>query len=264
MKLAVIGFGHMGSAIVQGALRAGVIATSDVYVAEKDYEARERAEKLGLYATGDISARMGGADIVLLAVKPQDLAEVCSRLRGNLKKETVAVSICAGKKIEFIEDALGEAKIVRVMPNTPAAVGEGMSAVCGNKLCDDDDMKAVLKIFRCFGKAEIVPENLFDVVTAVSGSGPAYVYSFIAGLKNYAVSAGMNESAAVEFSAQTVLGAAKMVIESGLTVNELKKNICTPNGTTVEAVKVLDGRGFESIVADAARACEKRSAELGK
>ena len=150
------------------------------------------------------------------------------------------------------------------MPNTPALVGEGMSAVCGNERVGSDDLEMILKLFRSFGRAEVVPEELFDCVTAVSGSGPAYVYKFIIALKSYAQGCGMTEEQAQVFAAQTVLGSAKMVLAGGEQPEALLKNICTPNGTTVEAVKVLDERSFGDIIRDAAAACERRSKELGR
>ena len=263
MKITVIGFGHMGSAIVEGAVKTGVLKKEDITVSDKLEALVKSAEALGVRTVSECREAVKGADIVILAVRPADLADTCAQIKENLGNAAV-VSICAGKKIKTIEDLLGGGKIIRVMPNTPALVGEGMSAICKNSGCDDKTVSEVLEIFRSFGNAEITPEELSDAVTAVSGSGPAYVYSFIIGLRDYAISAGMSEETATEFAAQTVLGSAKMVIESGTPVDQLKRNICTPNGTTVEAVKVLDERGFEGIISDAAKACEKRSRELGK
>ncbi len=263
MKLSVIGFGHMGSAIAEGAAKAGLLSPGEILAIDRSPELLERAKSLGFAVSGD-PASAKGSDVIIIAVRPADLGELLPVLRPILG-DSAAVSICAGKKLSYLEGLLGEdKKIIRVMPNTPALVGEGMSAVCPNKNCGEAETSRVLEIFESFGRAEIMPESLFDCVTAVSGSGPAYVYSFISALSEYAQEAGMSAAQAVTFAAQTVLGSAKMVLEGSESPIDLKKKICTPNGTTVEAVKVLDGRGFEDIIKKAAKACEERSNELGK
>lgn len=262
MKLSIIGFGHMGSAIIAGAVKAGIVSEKEVFVADKSQDALKRAVSLGVNTVSAEEAA-SGADIIIIAVRPRDLEELAGSI--SVPESAVAVSICAGKRLETLGRLFGKArKIVRVMPNTPALVGEGMSAICGNENVSENELERVLGIFRSFGKAEILPECLFDTVTAVSGSGPAYVYAFIIALKKYAESCGMAPDKAEEFAAQTVLGSAKMVLGGSEPPEVLKKNICTPGGTTVEAVKVLDDRGFEQTVIDAAKACENRSRELGK
>lgn len=265
MKLSIIGFGHMGSAIIAGAVKAGVISASEVTVAEKAEGNAEKASRLGVSVTTDNIAAVSGSGIVIVAVRPADLENLAKEISGSIPKDAVIVSICAGKRFETLGEFFGkDAKIIRVMPNTPALVGEGMAALCKNDNVSDVELCSVLSIFRSFGRAEVMPEELFDVVTAVSGSGPAYVYSFINALKSYAEDSGMTPEQATVFAAQTTLGAAKMVLSSDESPKKLKSNVCVPNGTTIEAVNVLDKNNFEDIIKDAAKACEKRSAELAK
>ena len=265
MKLSIIGFGHMGSAIIAGAVKAGVIGSGDVTVAEKSADIAEKAKKLGLNVTDNACAAVADSTVVIVAVRPADLESLAKDIAASIPTDAVIVSICAGKRLDTLNGFFGNrAKIVRVMPNTPALVGEGMSAICGNENVSKSDLALVLEIFRSFGRAEIMPEELFDCVTAVSGSGPAYVYSFINALKAYAEEQGMSPEQATVFAAQTTLGAAKMVLSVDETPAKLKANVCVPNGTTIEAVNVLDANGFEGIIKDAAKACEKRSAELAK
>ncbi len=264
MNLTFIGFGHMGSAIASGAVRAEVLKPGDIRVCDKSAEAKEHAKSLGISVFDDYGAALSGTDAVILAVRPADLADLAKEIAVLIPQNAIICSIIAGKKISTLEGLFGSRKIIRIMPNTPAMVGEGMTGICGNEMVSREEILGIARIFESFGRAEVLDESLFDAVTAVSGSGPAYVYAFIIALKKYAVEAGMSEAQAEIFAAQTVLGSAKMVLESGTPAETLKKNICTPNGTTVEAVKVLDERGFEGILIDAARACERRSKELGK
>lgn len=265
MKLSIIGFGHMGSAIISGGLSSGVLAADDVTVWDKLPAAAEKARSLGVKVSKSCAESLNNAEVIIIAVKPADLETLAEEISGSIPKNAVIASICAGKHLDTLSRLFGaDKKIVRIMPNTPALVGEGMSGICGNSKVSDDDFAKILELFRSFGRAELLPEELFDCVTAVSGSGPAYVYQFIIALINYAQSRGMTYEQAKAFAAQTVLGSAKMVLCSSEQPEQLLKNLCTPNGTTIEAIKVLDERGFSSIISDAASACEARSFDLGK
>ena len=267
MNFTVFGFGHMGSAIVAGGLRSGVLRADDVTVVDNDEKGLIRANKMGIDCTTrdtDIILEKK-PDVIMTAVRPADLEGLAGELDGKIGRNTLILSICAGKRLITLGDLFGiDKKIIRIMPNTPALVGEGMSALCGNKNVSLDDLDWALTLFGSFGKAELVEEDLFDCVTAVSGSGPAYAYDFIIALKIYAQNRGMSEEVAKEFAAQTVLGAAKMVLESDEEPETLLDNICVPKGTTIEAMKVLKDSGFEKIIYNAAVACEKRSRELGR
>lgn len=261
-KLSLIGFGHMGGAIAAGAVASGICSPKNISVADSNPAAAERAKALGLNVVSAKEAA-SSASILILAVKPSNLEELSDEIKGEIRPETVVVSICAGKKLGFIVPLFGR-KAVRVMPNTPALVGEGMSALCKRSDVTDAELSDVERIFASFGKTAVLPEELFDAVTAVSGSGPAYVYAFIIALAKYAESAGMTAEQGKIFAAQTVLGSAKMVLASDESPETLKRNICTPGGTTVEAVRILDARGFEEIIIDAAKACAARSEEMGR
>lgn len=263
MKLTIIGFGHMGSAIIEGALKAGVLSAEDVTVADSFEGCRKKAEALNVYATSDNVEAVKNAEAVILAVKPSDLPELAAQIYPALPSSAILVSICAGKRLDKLSEMFGtDAKIVRVMPNTPALVGEGMSALCANKNVTEAELAGICGIFNSFGRTEVIDEMLFDTVTAVSGSGPAYVYAFIDALMNYAIECGMSPEQGKIFAAQTVLGAAKMVMQSADSPQKLKQSVCSPNGTTIEAIKVLDKKGFDSIIKDAAKACEERSRQI--
>ena len=148
------------------------------------------------------------------------------------------------------------------MPNTPALVGEGMSCVCGNTKCSSEDVDTVCRIFAGFGKTEIVEEDMIDVVVGVSGSSPAYVFMFIEAMADAAVADGMPRAQAYRFAAQAVLGSAKMVLETGKHPGELKDMVCSPKGTTIEAVRVLEEKGLRSAVFEAMKACVKKGREV--
>ncbi|MCD7846547.1 MAG: pyrroline-5-carboxylate reductase [Oscillospiraceae bacterium] len=258
-KAAIVGLGNMGGAILNGVVSGGILPAEAIMGADKSDICRMKAEKLGVRAVPDAGEAVSDADLVILAVKPQSLEALMSGI-GEVKKSAVIVSILAGKKISTLEGFFGsDAKIVRVMPNTPALVGVGMSGICRNQNVSDEEMSKVVEIFSSFGKAAVVDESLMDIVTGISGSGPAYVYMFIDALIKAGVAGGMDEASAKLFAAQTVKGAAEMVLKSDISPEQLKINVCSPGGTTIEAVKVLEEQGFENIVVKAVEACEEKS-----
>ncbi len=262
-KAAVIGLGNMGGAILSGIVSGGILPAENIAGADKADVCRAKAEKLGVRAFSEPSEAVKDADLVILAVKPQSLEALMSEI-GEVRKSAVIVSILAGKKIQILESYFGaDAKIVRVMPNTPALVGVGMSGICRNANVSDEELSKVVEIFSSFGKASVVDESLMDIVTGISGSGPAYVYMFIDGLIKAGVKNGMDEESAKLFAAQTVKGAAEMVLQSDISPEQLKINVCSPGGTTIEAVKVLEEQGFEDIVMQAVKACEEKSRAMG-
>ena len=262
-KAAIIGLGNMGGAILSGVVSGGILPAENITGADKSEACRAKAEKLGVRAIPDASEAVSDADLVILAVKPQSLEALMAEI-GSVKKSAVIVSILAGKKISTLEGCFGsDAKIVRVMPNTPALVGVGMSGISGNGNVSDEELETVVGIFSSFGKTAVVDESLMDIVTGISGSGPAYVYMFIDALIKAGVGDGMDEAAAKLFAAQTVKGAAEMVLQSDVSPEQLKINVCSPGGTTIEAVKVLEEQGFEDIVVQAVKACEEKSKAMG-
>ncbi len=257
-----IGAGNMGGAIVGGIADKGLFG--EILVYDKNPAAADALAKK-YSVTAAALDKAAGADVVLLAVKPNVLYSVLAEIAGLLKPDATVVSIAAGQAIEKIEAALPErTKIMRVMPNTPALVGEGMSALSPNNALAEDAaaVDEVTAIFTSLGKAEIVAESLMDAVTGVSGSSPAYVFMFIEALADAAVKAGMPRDKSYTFAAQSVLGSAKMVLETGLHPAALKDMVCSPGGTTIEAVKALEENGLRNAVMSAVDACVKKSRSL--
>lgn len=262
-RIALIGCGNMGYALLKGMLK--LYSAQNITVCDKNEMCVERAAKLGVEVCCDPCAAVQRAKLIILAVKPDGLAELAAKIKDDVLQDSVIVSIIAGKKLSYLEDCFGENKgIIRVMPNTPALVGCGMSGICANSNVSKDTLEDILGIFSCFGKAKIVAEELMDVVTGVSGSGPAYAFMFIDGMMKSGIRLGMSESDAKLFAAQTVLGAAKMVLDSELTPDQLKKNVCSPGGTTIEAVKVFEQYGLDRIIDEAITACAERSEKMSR
>ena len=185
------------------------------------------------------------ADFLVLSVKPHLYKIVIDEIKDYLKPETVVITIAAGITLEKLKNMFGKnIKTVRTMPNTPAMAGEGMTAVIPNEFVTENELKEVMEILNSFGKAEIIEEKLIDAVIAVSGSSPAYVYMMIEAMGDAAVAGGMARDKAYKFAAQAVLGSAKMVLETGIHPGELKDMVCSPGGTTIEAVAALEENGF--------------------
>ncbi len=277
MKVGFIGLGNMAKAIIGGILKEKIIPAKDIIGSDKSADMCKKAAKdLGITTYDSNIKVVSESDILFFAVKPQFLPEVMNEIKASIKKSTVIVSIVAGKSIEFIEKGLSPAgmtankgasnavklKIVRTMPNTPALVGEGCTGVCPNENVTKAELDKVLKILSSFGKAHVVPERLMDVVGAVSGSSPAFVFMFIEALADGAVAGGMPRQQAYEFAAQAVLGSAKLVLESGKHPGELKDMVCSPAGTTIEGVRTLEECGMRAALMDAVQAVIERTKEL--
>ncbi len=254
----------MAKAIIGGILQKGLMGPNEIIgTAHTEASCQKAANKYGIQTRSSNAAVAEEADIIVLAVKPQYLKVVIADIMDAVDENKVIVSIAAGKTINWIEKEFEkDTKIIRVMPNTPALVGEGCSAVCRNDLVSDDDFHFVMELLESFGKAYTVPESLMDVVVGVSGSSPAYVFLFIEAMADAAVAGGMPRKQAYEFAAQSVLGSAKMVLETGKHPGELKDMVCSPAGTTIEAVRALEKGGFRGIVMDAVTACIDKSKSL--
>lgn len=248
-----IGGGNMGGAIMSGLVKTGVFQSENIIAYDVLPGALERLEaEIGVRTTDSLTVLSDEADIIVLAVKPQILPQVLKQYRDSITREKLVISIAAGITMTCLTELLSaEHKLVRVMPNTPAMVGEGMSGVCVNENVSAEETELVMRIFNSFGKAELIPEKLIDAVVGVSGSSPAYVYMFIEALADGAVREGMPRPQAYKFAAQAVLGSAKMVLESGRHPGDLKDMVCSPAGTTIEAVKALEEKGFRAAVMEA-------------
>lgn len=259
-----IGSGNMGEAMIGGIIKSQLIPSSDIIVSDLDKKKLENmANSYHIQTTVDSKEVADKADIIVLAVKPNVYDIVLYTIKDSIKKDKLIVSIAAGKSIESIEAILGnEVKIVRTMPNTPALVGEGMAAICGNKNVTSDEVNEVKAIFESFGKAEVLPEYLIDSVIGISGSSPAYVFMFIEAIADAGVIGGMPRDKAYKFAAQAVLGSAKMVLETGKHPGELKDMVCSPAGTTIEAVATLETEGFRGAIIKAVGDCIRKSKEM--
>ena len=264
MKLGFIGAGNMGGAIIGGVVSSGLVNACDITVADRDAKKlNDLRDKFGVNISLD-NLDCTDADVVFLCVKPNVIEYVIEELNSEVQNDTVFVSIAAGQSLEKLAAMFDnpQVKIVRVMPNTPALVGEGMSAVCANENVTEEEMQTVLDIFNCLGKAQSVSENIMDAVTAVSGSSPAYVFMFIEAMADAAVRGGMSRDMAYTFAAQAVLGSAKMVLETKKHPAELKDMVCSPGGTTIDAVAVLEEEGMRNAVMKAMQACINKSKEM--
>ena len=261
MKIGFIGCGNMASAMIGGIIKNHVASPEDILASAKTEESRQRSrEKLGIALTSSNIEVTEFADVLVLAVKPFYYEEVITEIRRSVKKDTIIVSIAPGKTLDWLQNVFGSPlKIVRTMPNTPALVGEAMSCICGNSHVTEQDMQIICQVFQGFGKTEMVKEELIDVVVGVSGSSPAYVVIFIEAMADAAVAGGMPRAQAYRFAAQAVLGSAKMVLETGKHPGELKDMVCSPKGTTIEAVRVLEEKGLRSAVFEAVKACVEKS-----
>ncbi len=266
MKLAFIGGGTMAEAMIGGILSKGVARREDISVGEL-LEARCRVlqERYGIFATTSNSRAVEKSDIVVLSVKPQNLPEVLAQLKGHLRQEQAALSIVAGARMSAISGGLGHPSVIRVMPNTPAQIGEGMSLwTCSSQVCDEVRQSA-RSILRTMGEEIYVSdEKYLDMATALSASGPAYVFLFIESLIDAGVHVGLPRDMARTLALQTVLGSAKLVKETGKHPAELKDMVTSPGGTTVEALLALEEGGFRATVISAVIAAYEKSVELGE
>lgn len=265
MKIGFIGLGNMAKAIIGGILRKEIVAAEDILGSAKTTETKEKVRKeYGITVLDNNSAVAKESDVLFLAVKPIFFPEVMEEIKGSIKDTTLVISVAAGKTVEFIEAGLDnpKLKIIRCMPNTPALVGEGCTGVCVNANVREADTDLAMKILSSFGQAYQVPERLMDVVGAVSGSSPAFVFMFIEAMADGAVAGGMPRKQAYEFAAQAVLGSAKLVLDSGKHPGELKDMVCSPGGTTIEGVKVLEECGLRGSVMDAMEAVLEKTKRL--
>lgn len=264
MKLGFIGTGNMAGAIIGGIIKNRIFRPEEIIGADVSEAGLQRVkDTYGIEVTDNNRKVAAEAEVLVLSVKPQYYEEVIHSIRDCLRREQIIITIAPGKTLAWLEEQFDKSvKIVRTMPNTPALVGEGMTAACANENVTEEEKEYVLKILSSFGKVEMIPEHLMDAVVAVSGSAPAYVFLFIEAMADAAVSEGMARQQAYLFAAQAVLGSAKMVLETGKHPGELKDMVCSPAGTTIEAVRVLEEKGMRSAIIEAMKACAEVSRNL--
>lgn len=264
MKIGFIGLGNMAKAMIGGMLEKGIARREEILGSAKTQATLDFArEKYGITVLGSNVEVAAQAEILILAVKPQMMEGVISEIRKSVREDALILSIAAGKTIAWIEEAFGgKLKVVRCMPNTPAMVGAGCSGVCRNERVSEEEMARCMSLIGSFGVAEEIPEKLIDAVGAVSGSSPAFVFMFMEALADSAVKAGMTRSQAYRFSAQAVLGSAKLMLETGKHPGELKDMVCSPGGTTIEGVQALEEMGLRASVMKAIELCVEKTRKL--
>ncbi len=263
MRLGFIGAGNMAQAIIGGIIKNGLVDKAEIIASAATQKTIDKVKsEYGINVTLD-NREVAKADILFLAVKPVYYQSVIEEIRDIKTEGQIIVTIAAGKSLEWVAEAYGdERKIIRTMPNTPALVGEGITAVCPNENISDEELSEVCKLLNSFGKAEVIKESMMDAVVAVSGSSPAYVFMFIEAMADAAVAEGMPRAQAYQFAAQSVLGSAKMVLDTGKHPGELKDMVCSPAGTTIEAVRTLEKTGFRSSVMECMKACADKSRSM--
>ena len=264
-KIGFIGAGLMAEAIARGLLKAGVVPAR-VSASDPDESRRELFSKnLGIAAGVENRSVAESSDVIILAVKPYIIPDVLAEIGGLLKPCQLVISIAAGITIDSIQDKLqAKVPIIRAMPNTPCLIGEGAVAIAPGKYASSAHMDIANQIFSSVGKVVQVSEDKLDAVTGLSGSGPAYVYTFIEALIDGGVKVGLPRETALMLAAQTVVGAARMVLDTGEDPAKLRDHVMTPGGTTVAGMAVLESSDFRSATIEAVTAATNRAAEMGK
>jgi pyrroline-5-carboxylate reductase len=265
-KIAFLGTGNMAEALLKGLLRAGAATPAELLCAEPREERRKEIEaRYAIQAVASNRQAIAGADVVVLSVKPQIIDAVLDEISPAIDGGKLVISIAAGVTIAAIARKLpAGTRIIRTMPNTPALVGAGAAALSAGPHATATDLDLAKRLFEAVGIAVVVAEPLLDAVTGLSGSGPAFVYLFIEALADGGVKVGLARPEALQLAAQTVMGAARMVLESGEHPGRLKDQVTSPGGTTIAGVHSLEKAGFRGAVIDAVEAATRRARELGE
>ena len=267
LKLGFIGAGNMGSAILRGLIAAQYISAKDMAVCDLDARKLEQLseEMPGLTCTESDVELADMCDMIILAVKPHYMQETLESIREVLDGKAV-ISIAAGWTMQQLTNALegSGATWLRVMPNTPAMVGEGMTAICEETNFSRDDFDFAKGIFEAVGRIVVLPERLFDGVIAISGSSPAYVYMMIEAMADAGVREGLTRPCAYEMASQAILGSALMVLQSDMHPGALKDAVCSPGGTTIDAVVELERKCFRAAIMDAMHICADKSRRMSE
>ncbi|KXZ40319.1 pyrroline-5-carboxylate reductase [Alkalithermobacter thermoalcaliphilus JW-YL-7 = DSM 7308] len=265
-KIGFIGCGNMAQAIIGGLITSDLISFDNIIASDIDSEKlKTTKDKYNILTTNNNVDVATFSDIIFLSVKPDKYKLVIKKIKDFVKDDAIIVTIAAGIDISFTEKCFQrKIKVVRTMPNTPSLVKEGMSAISFNDLLDDNEKELILKLFESFGKAEVIDESLMDIIPSISGSSPAYVYMLIEALADGAVLKGLPRDKAYKLAAQSVLGAAKMVLETNEHPAVLKDKVCSPGGTTIEAIYELEKRGFRSAIISCMEKCTQKALSMSK
>jgi pyrroline-5-carboxylate reductase len=263
-RLGIIGTGKMGSALIRGLTKAGLLAPDEIIASDINQKTLDQLKKeVGIQVTVDNTLVVKSSEMILLALKPDLIRPVLKEIRGTLSREHLVISIAAGVPIKTIEDVIGnECRVIRVMPNTPCLIGAGVSAYSPGRGATDKDRKDVRSLLEAVGMTVELPEKQLDAVTGLSGSGPAFVFMVIEALSDGGVKMGLPRPVAMQLATQTVLGAARMVQETGKHPGELKDQVASPGGTTIAGIKALEQGGLKAALIEAVEAATRRSIEL--
>ena len=260
-RVGIIGVGNMGEALLTALLKAGADSTKINFAVRRPERSAEISSKYGI-TSATIEAMAAQSDVLMIIVKPKDLDTIMAQIRPMLKVGTLVISFLAAKKIETLESGLGNPAVARIMPNTPTFLGAGMSIVSFGKHVRSDQKRYVGQFLQAAGKSIEVDESLQDAATATSGSGPAYFFAFVEAMVSGAVAMGIDESTATELVTQTIVGAAKMLAESGKSATTLRENVTSLGGMTYEALKVFSESDLNQLVAKAMKAAADRAQEM--
>lgn len=261
-NIGVIGSGVMGEALITTLITSGA-SPSEIYIADKRVDrVSELVRSYGVKAA-DVAGIVKRCGVILLLVKPQDLESLLDEYGKGIKSDALVVSFVAGKRTDFVESRLnGEISVIRVMPNTPILLGRGMSAISTGKFASEQDMQFVRNFLESSGKVIFIDESLQDAVTSLSGSGPAYFFSFVEAMTAAGQELGLTSDEAKTLATQTIIGAAAMLEKSGKSAATLRENVTSPKGTTAAALKVFEENNLTRIVLEAMTAARDRSVEL--
>lgn len=265
-RIAVLGAGHMGRALIGGLVRAKLVEPKDITASRRGEEAlSELKRRFNISTTTDNKKAVANADIIILAVKPQAASGVLAEIAPKVSKRQLVISVMAGIRADAINGKLKKpCPVVRAMPNTPCLVDAGATAIAAGKYASDKDLEAAEAVFASVGKVARLPETAMDAVTGLSGSGPVYIYMVIEAMIDGGVKMGIPRDVAAKLAAQTVFGAAKLVLETGRHPALLKDEVTTPGGTAINAIHVLEAKGLRSVLIDAIVAATLRSQEISR
>ncbi len=265
-SIGLIGAGNMGAAVIRGAIKSNIIEPESIWVYDiVPGKLNQLQQEFGINIAPSIDILVNESRVIIPAVKPSDIAEVLVMVRESLTGDHLILSIAAGVTTEQLKNMVqGKCHVIRTMPNTPALVGEGMTAVCRDPSMPERFINMACMILKSFGKIEFVSEDQIHAVTAISGSSPAYAFMFLEALADGGVMMGLSREQSYRMAAQSLLGAAKLMLETGKHPGELKDMVCSPSGTTIDAVASLEHSGFRGIVTKAVQVCAEKSIAMGK
>jgi pyrroline-5-carboxylate reductase len=265
-KIGFIGSGNMASAMIKGITKSDLIKSENIMASDPNLEKlSDLKNQTNIKITTNNLEVAKFSNILFLSIKPNKYKDIIEEIRDSISENTIIITIAAGITKSRIEEYFSKkVKLVRTMPNTPALVGEGMSALSPNEYISEEEINIISDIFKCFSKVEIIEESYIDTVTALTGSSPAYVYMFIEALADGAVLKGLPRDKAYKMAAQAVYGSAKMVLETGKHPGELKDEVCSPGGTTIEAVYSLEKSGLRAAVIEAMEKCIEKAKNMSK